>query len=184
MATTANWTLLQLEADGGPPGPWEIIDGEMIPLSPGGGQHSQIGATIIGWLFMANRTRPAGVVYGADAGVVVQREPLTLRAPDVAFIRTGRLPEGFDRTRFLPVVPDFLVEIISPSDRSPAVIAKVDMWLKSGCSMVWIVEPVSETVAVYERDAAPVTYAIGETLPGIPGLPEFQLPVAEIFANP
>jgi len=85
------------------------------------------------------------------------------------------LPEGF-----IEVVPDLIVEIVSPSDRAGAVQQKTDEWLRAGARLVWTVYPETRTVVAQTSDATQA-YREGDTLTGEPVLPGFAAPVAALF---
>jgi Uma2 family endonuclease len=125
--------------------------------------------------------RQLGTVYGADGGFILRDEPLLLRVPDVAFVRTERLPANYDDGGFLRVAPDLVVEIISPSDRVVEVLAKVVMWLEAGVALLWLVDPVAMTVTVFRPDDPPHTLTRDQTLDGGDVLPGFTLPVRAVF---
>ena len=113
---------------------------------------------------------------------MLSEQPLTLRVPDVAVVRTSRLPEGYDDGGFLRLAPDLVVEIISPSDRMVEVLAKVVMWLEAGTALVWLVNPAARTVTVFSPEGSPQVLTVQDTLDGGDLLPGFSLLVREIFA--
>ncbi len=182
VTTTRRLTLEELERTGGPEGLWEVIDGEVVEMPSAGGRHSQLGMRI-GWFVTSFvNQHHLGIVYGADGGFILRGEPLLLRVPDVAFVRTERLPANYDDGGFLRVAPDLVVEVISPSDRMVEVLAKVVMWLEAGVALLWLVDPVAMTVTVYRPDDPPRTLTRDETLDGGDLLPGFTLAVSAIFA--
>ncbi|MDQ3694175.1 MAG: Uma2 family endonuclease [Chloroflexota bacterium] len=184
MVTTARRiTLAEIERDGPPEGQWEIINGELIEMPPAGGRHSRIGMEIGGALLPFVKPRRLGLVYNADAGFILAEDPLLLRAPDVSFVRTERLPPDHDDGGYLHVAPDLAVEIISKFDRPVAVLAKAVSWLEAGVSLVWVVAPASQTVTVISTERDPRTLTVDETLDGGAIVPGFTLPLRDIFAT-
>lgn len=89
-----------------------------------------------------------------------------------------RLPEDF-----FPGPPDLAVEVLSPSDRASAVAEKVELWLKSGCRAVWIVDPHREKASVYLLEAGYVVSRETGVLRDDAMLPGFELPVAELWGT-
>jgi len=166
----------------------ELIEGEIIRMSPTGLQHGQITNTIAFILTSAIRQHKLGVVTAAETGFIVSHHPEgwgTILAPDVAFLRadrvTGTLPRGF-----FPGAPDLAVEVMSPSDRYEHVLRKVALYLNNGTRLVWIVDPDNRIVTAHtpsdEMPFATRSYGENDTLTGGDVLPGLTIPVGEIFA--
>ena len=98
----------------------------------------------------------------------------------MAFVRADRVPPGGVKGYFQGA-PDLAVEVVSPSDRPDEVAAKVQEWLQAGCSMVWVVQPDSRTVAVHRRGHEVTALKGPDALVGGDVLPEFSMPVTTIF---
>jgi Uma2 family endonuclease len=75
-----------------------------------------------------------------------------------------------------------VVEVISPYDRTVEILAKVLVWLKAGAALVWVADPVAETITVYSNDAQSLVLRSEDILDGGAILPGFSIPVREIFA--
>ena len=118
-------------------------------MSPSGSLHAIIAATLAEILCDFVKPRKLGWVFGAEGGFHIHHDPDTVRAPDVAFVSTERMPASVP-LGFFPGPPDLAVEILSPSDRASEVIAKVQEWLHAGCRAVWVVDPETETITVHE----------------------------------
>lgn len=149
-------------------------------MSPAGSEHGMIVAEIAGILRDFVKPRTLGVILGAETGFRVSNNPDTVLAPDVAFIQTARIGDGLPKG-FFPGAPDLAVEVLSPNDRASEVLAKVQDWLNAGCSNVWIVDPKSQTVTVYDANRRAAILTSTETLTGGDLLPGFSTPVAGIF---
>ena len=93
----------------------------------------------------------------------------------------SELPLSVRVRGYAEVVPDLVVEIVSPSDSMREVHEKAQMWLRFGVVLVWVVYPDSRTIAVYQSGAPVVTLTEDDTLDGGPVLPGFTLPVRDIF---
>ena len=109
-----------------------------------------------------------------------ERRPLV---PDVAFLSYQRMPyEEQERTDEPGVAPDVVVEVRSPGDLRTDIAEKIRVYLKAGADVVFLVDPKSQTVTVYERK--------GERVIGVDdvivhaALPQFQLAVRELFTLP
>jgi Uma2 family endonuclease len=181
MATTKLWTVEELEREGAPEGRWELIDGELVEMSPSGGRASKIGVRTARLLGNHVEPRALGEIFGADGGFVLFPGRDLLRVADVAFVRAERLPAPEDQFGFLRLAPDLVVEVVSPYDRPGEVAAKTAMWLDAGVRLVWIVDPGARTVTVHALDRPLRTLRDGDDLDGGNVLPDFRVAVAELF---
>lgn len=150
-------------------------------MSPGGQEHGCIVVNIATALTNFVRPRGLGRVMAADTGFHIASDPDTVRAPDVAFLRAERVPGRPDQG-FAYGAPDLAVEVVSPTDRPGEVRDKARDWLAAGCAVVWVVEPKTQTVAVYHGAGEAVILSLSDNLDGGDLLPGFLLPVAEVFA--
>ncbi|MHC4670537.1 MAG: Uma2 family endonuclease [Planctomycetota bacterium] len=131
---------------------------------------------------MAEHVRPRqlGTVLAAETGFLLARDPDTVRAADVAFVRCGRAAPP---TRgYFPGPPDLAVEVLSPGDQPSDVDETVAAWIEARTRAVWVVDPHMRTVALHEPGRAPRVVAEVDTLRGGTVLPGFELAVREIFA--
>jgi len=126
--------------------------------------------------------RELGDVLSAEAGFVIFPDRETVLAPDVAFVRAGREPQGEACWHVARLAPDLVVEVLSPSDRAQDMQAKVALYQEARVPLVWVVDPRAQTVTVFAPGQAPVVLTATGTLGGGDVLPEFQVPVAELFA--
>jgi len=160
---------------------YELDRGTLCVREPGGLYHGSAGVKISAALLHYVEVRRLGVVVGADVGFVLQRNPDTVLSPDVAFIRTDRVPTAHAALRFFEGAPDLAVEVMSPSDRWPAVAAKASRYLQAGSRLVWVVDPPRRTVTVYRPDTAACVLNGGETLEGREVIPGFRMLVDAVF---
>lgn len=164
-------------------GRWELIDGELVEMSPSADEPSSIGATITGMLWSFARPRRLGRIYNAEGGFVLFPERATVRAPDVAFVRAERMPRGEARKHFPRLAPDLVVEVLSPSDPISELLVKVQMYQESGVQLVWVVDPDLETITIIAPNQPITILSITDHLDGGDVLPGFTVPVSEIFAE-
>ena len=160
----------------------ELIDGVIVPMTPASYEPSKITMKIALWLGMHVLPRQLGDVLSAEAGFVLFPDRETVLAPDVAFVRAGREPQGEARWHFARLAPDLAVEVLSPSDRASDTQAKVALYQDAGVPLIWIVDPQAETVKVLALGQPPVILTATDTLDGGEVLPDFQVEVAELFA--
>jgi Uma2 family endonuclease len=127
--------------------------------------------------------RRRGITVAAETGFRLRTAwGESVRAPDVAFIRAERLPNPLPQT-FADLAPDLVVEIASPNDAYTELRDKVDEWLQAGVQVVWVVDPQRRTVEVFQPNQPIRVLREGDTLTGDPVLPDFQLPLSELFAE-
>jgi len=151
-------------------------------MTPAGFDHGRIVARIGARLTNFVEQHGLGVVTGAETGFQLARDPDTVRAPDVAFVRAERVPPGAT-PGFFQGAPDLAVEVVSPSDRAGELLQKIHDWLDAGCRAVWVVDPASGTISVYRGQGDTVIRKSADELSGDDILPGFKLSVAEIFAS-
>lgn len=167
-------TVEQLER-AGDIGRCELVCGELIMMMPPGGRHGRLANLIAHALTGFVEARGLGTIL-AETGFVLARDPDTLRAPDVAFVRGDRaIGDGF-----IDGAPNLAVEVVSPGDRPGQVSDKVAEWLEAGAEAVWLVDPRARTVTVHDG-ARPKVLEETDTLDGGGVLPGFRLDLGEFF---
>ena len=159
----------------------ELIMGVLHPRLASGLEHGAIAINL--GAMLRNVVRPArlGRVVGADAGIRLERNPDTVREPDLAFISAARLPLDIRVTGYSEVVPDLVVEIISPGDRRVAVNDKAAMWLRYGVRLVLLVDPDARTVTLMPAQGPSQTLSDADILEFGAVLPGFSCAVRDIF---
>ena len=170
--------LLRLHSDGMR---GELVRGVFQPMAAAGRHHGEIAANLIYELVAFTRPRELGRVYGTDSGVLLERDPDTVREPDVAFVSAERAPAGRQVLGADEAVPDLAVEIRSPTDPASQVREKARMWLDHGVRLLWVVWPESRTVDVYRPGERVATLTKDGALDGHDVLPGFTCPVRAIF---
>nr|MBA2340866.1 Uma2 family endonuclease [Pyrinomonadaceae bacterium] len=129
----------------------ELIEGKLQRFPLAEQLHGQIAAKLgctLGNFIVANKL---GEIYAAGTGFLLRRNPDTVRAADVSFLRKERVDEIGDAEGFVPGAPDLAVEVISPNDKLTEIEEKVAEWLHYGTRLVWIVNPKRRTVTDYQR---------------------------------
>lgn len=184
MATTAQRLLTAAEF-GELPEPVdrqrELVRGEVVEMLMNKAPQVRTAWRIQQSLDPFVREHGFGVVYPDGAGYLIERSPDTVRGPDVSFIAQERIPAE-DWPDFFPFVPDLAVEVVSPSDRTPAVLDKVGQYLNAGTRLVWVVWPKRQVVTVYMPDGEPRELGADDELDGDDVLPGFRMRVADLFA--
>lgn len=165
----------------------ELVRGRLVVSEPPGWPHGRVVArvayAISRWLESetAARGTAPGEVAAGDPGCWIERDPDTVRAPDVAFVAADRMPSA-PITGFLEQAPTLAVEVLSPFDRRRAVASKVAQWLAAGTALVWTLDPIRRIAQVHRADGSTTTVDMNGSLDGEGILPGFVLPLATLFA--
>ncbi len=159
----------------------ELIRGVFCETMSANAKHGQVAMSLGGFIFAFVRPRRLGRVIGSDAGVFIERDPDTVREPDVAFISADSLPLDADPPGYLDIIPDLVAEIISPSNRPAEINDKTRMWLSHGVRIVLEVYPETREILVHCPGQRYVVLGEADTLDGGDVLPGFSIPVRDIF---
>lgn len=159
----------------------ELIRGVLHETMPTGQEHGEIVMNLGAELWSFVKPRRLGRLTASDAGVWLERDPDTVREPDVAFFSAEKAPPGMRVTGYSETVPDLVAEIVSPGDSRREVRDKAWMWLSHGVRLVWVVNPATRTVDVYRADRSVSTLDENALLDGADVLPGFSCPVSAVF---
>lgn len=160
---------------------FELVEGELRPMPPPAGDEHGSTTFDLGFevgLFVRNAN--LGRCWTAETGFLIARDPDTVLAPDFAFVARERLP-GPPGKKYVPVVPDLVLETRSPSDTRREVEDKVAQWLAAGVRMVWELDLKARVLTVHRPGAEPRALGAGDTLDGADVLPGFTLPLARLL---
>jgi Uma2 family endonuclease len=162
-------------------GTWrELVKGVVWEMPPPGEEHGGVAANVHGHLWNHVRVHKLGRVYAAETGFLIRRDPDTVRAPDCAFIVRDRARRPLSKT-YCEVIPDLVVEVVSPHDTAEEVAAKVREWIEAGVRLVWVVYPGIRAVAIH-RSAREITLLReDDELTGDDIVPGFAVAVGEVF---
>ena len=159
----------------------ELIRGVFCPTMSAGIRHGQIVMELGRLLGNAIADTRAGSLIGSDAGVKVESDPDTVREPDIAYFSKERLPLDVEVLGYAEVIPELVVEVVSPSDNVREVAGKASMWINAGVQLVWVLWPETKMIEIY-RPAQPVTtLRETDTLTAENILPQFNVPIKDIF---
>lgn len=159
---------------------YELVDGHVLRMSPVGYEHGRVVMLLGSRLERHVRPQRLGVVL-TEVGFTLSRDPDTVRAPDLAFIRAERL-EGLAPQGFVTGPPDLAVEVLSPEDPPAEIAHKVDEYLTCGTPLVLVIDPVARSVTVHRRLAPPVSHTNPDDLVDLADvLSGFRCAVRDVF---
>jgi Uma2 family endonuclease len=159
---------------------YELVRGVLVEMSRPQSHHGLVVTQLAYLLKSWQRSHPGGQIL-VDVGHVIERGPDTVRGPDVAFVRTGRL--DMRRTSWVEGGPDLAIEIRSPRDRRGEIGERVADYLRAGTTLVWIVDPARRNVVVRMHGAPDRVLSGDALLDGGNVLPGFSVRVAELFED-
>ena len=161
---------------------FELIRGVLMEKDVGTGtHHSRTVIRTASPLFQYTEATDYGEAFAGEPGYRLERDPDTVRCPDIAWFAPGRiLPETVG---FPDLTPDLCIEVTSPSNsRSDRLLSdKAQMWLDFGAREVWVLNPEDTTVSRYRPGQPPVVLGEDDVLDGGELLPGFSLPVWQLF---
>ncbi len=155
----------------------ELDEGELIVMPRPGPRHGMVQAAVAGALRDATRAARSGIVM-TECGF--RLAPDVVQAPDIALIREERRSQiAWDR--YCEFGPDLAVEILSPDDNAGRLQRKINRYLAAGTSVVWVLDPDSITVTVYQKSGAFRTLTADDAIDIPELLPGFSIPVRALF---
>ena len=158
-------------------------DGVIIVMSPAGGyasfQSLKVASELYAWAFKDG----SGIAFDSSAGFCLPNG--AMRSPDAAWVRLSRLKELSRRQkqRFMPLCPDFLIEVASPADELGVLRKKMDEYRAVGLQLGWLILPESRQVEIHSPSGVEIQVS-PDTLSGYPILPGFTLELGLIWNPP
>lgn len=160
-------------------------EGELIVMAPAGGESSRRNfelATQLGfWTKREGGSEAAGVAFDSSGGFVLPNG--AIRSPDVSWVERSRYDalSPDQRERYLPLCPDFVVELRSPSDSLGVLQGKMVEYMENGAWLGLLLDPARKRVHVYEPGKPARELADPEEVPADPVLPGFVLKPREVW---
>jgi Uma2 family endonuclease len=156
-------------------------EGDLVIMPPEGGETGNrsilLGTFLTQWAWQDG----TGVTFGSSTGFILPNG--AMRAPDAAWVRRSRLTAltADQKQKFLPLCPDVVVEIRSPSDRLNNLQEKMQEYLDTGAQLGWLIDPPSRTLYVYRPNRPVERLEHPATIAGDPVLPGFSLDLQTIW---
>lgn len=161
--------------------PEELVRGRIVPMSVPKPRHGQICGNAYFFLRLFATEHDLGHVLSNDSAVVTERGPDSVRGADVAYYSFDRVPRGPLPEGYLQVVPELVVEVVSPSDRWPRILSKIAEYLEAGVIAVVLLDGEIRVAKIFRADGTTQTLAGDETLTLPDLLPGFSVAVRRFF---
>jgi Uma2 family endonuclease len=161
---------------------YELIAGELEVMSPAKPRHGRVIGRLTSSLGPHVLARGLGEIFGAETGFMLARNPDTIRAPDVAYVRREQVLAVGDTDDWWPGAPDLAVEVLSPEDSYSKTREKVALWLGAGARLVLVVDPRRRIVEVHRPGMSPLELTEADAIDRGDVVPGWSLPVARLFA--
>jgi len=163
---------------------WRIertAEGELEIMPPTGGDTSNKNAEVTMQLRLWAKREGTGVAFDSNGGFLLPNG--AMRSPDASWVRRERLAHltAVQKQRFLPVCPDFVIELRSPSDRLVPIEAKMLEYIENGARLGWLIDPVERKVTVYGTGDRVEISDKTSNVSGDPTLPGFVLDLKPIW---
>jgi len=128
------------------------------------------------------RRKQLGNVFAAETGFRIGRDPDTVLASDVSFVRKERLAVTGITDEYYPEAPAFVVEVVSPGDTAEEVDDKMRRWFAAAVELGWVMYPKGRTVTVYRGLDDIRVLAADDILDGGLVVPDFTCRVGDLFS--
>jgi Uma2 family endonuclease len=162
---------------------FELERGEVVEVSRPGERHGFVCSNTDRLLGNYTFQRRKGYVLGNDTGVILERDPDTVRGPDVVLYDQARRYDDLS-AGYCEKPPILAVEVLSPSDKWTKVMRRIAQFLRQGIAVVWVVDPEGRSVTVYRPNQLPQVIEGEDELTGDPEMPGFRCRVADLFYMP
>ncbi len=158
-------------------------DGTIIYIIPNsGGITGMLNAIITYWLMHWHLATNMGHVF--DSSTAFRLPNTSVRSPDASWISNKKWEHLTDseQTKFPPICPDFVIELLSANDDLKIIQKKVqDEWIGNGRKLAWLIDPFKETVFVYRPNAnVEIFNGFNQQLSGENVLPGFEFDLSKL----
>ena len=156
-------------------------EGDILVMAPAGGEsgycESETNYQLREW---AGRDG-TGRAFSSNTGFILPNR--ATRAPDASWVKMSRLAKiaASKKRKFIPLCPDFVIEVRSPSDRLPRLQGKMEEYRENGAVLGWLIDPQERKVYVYRQGKPVECLDHPKRLKGDPELPGFVLQLAQIW---
>ena len=156
-------------------------NGELIAMPPTGGETGKRNVKVTTQLDLWNEQTELGEVFDSSTGFTLPNK--ADRSPDASWVEKSRwsalMPE--QREKFIPLCPDFVIELVSPSDSLKKSQEKMQEYMENGCRLGWLINRKKRQVEIYRPGQDVEVLQSPLTLSGENVLPGFVLNLQKIW---
>jgi len=156
-------------------------EGEIIIMPPTGATTGSRNSSITAQLYNWAKSDGAGAAFDSSTGFKLPNG--ADRSPDAAWIPFSRLASltTKQKEKFPPICPDFVIELLSPTNTLASTQAKMDEYIENGSKLGWLIDPDTRRVHIYRpRQSVVIMNGVVE-ISANPELPGFVLDLREIW---
>ena len=157
--------------------------GEIIIMPPTGGETGKRNSILLVQLWLWNEQTQLGEVFDSSTGFSLPKGGD--RSPDISWVKKSKwealTPQ--QKEKFVPLCPDFLIELISPSDNLKNTQDKMQEYLNNGNRLGWLINRQQKQVEIYRPEQAVETLQSPPNLSGEDVLPGFTLNLQRIWES-
>ncbi len=153
--------------------------GELIVMAPAGWESSERNSDLTTDVNLWNRQAKLGRAFDSSAGFTLPNG--AVRSPDVTWIEKSKLLNIPAGVKFPQVIPDFVIELRSDTDRMPKLREKMEEYRAAGVRLGWLIDPQKQQVEIYRSGQEVEVLQSPTILDGEDVLPGFTLDLSSIF---
>ncbi len=159
------------------------VEGELVIMTPVGNQGGVREAKVVAQLVLWAESEGTGQANGPNAGWNLP-DGSTL-SPDASWILSSRLASfsSEEQERYLPLCPDFVIEVRSRTDSKAMLQTKMETWIANGAQLAWMIDPYEATVTIYRSINEPQVLIRPEFLAGEAPVGGFRLNTNGLWAD-
>lgn len=160
---------------------YELVDGELRPKVSPKFKHSKMQLRLLSVINQWCEQERLGRVLPEWAVVLQRRGEDWVPVPDLTYVSFERLPQEWEEDEPCPVIPELVIEIISPGQTFGELTEKAADYLLAGVERVWVVDTKAQRVGIFHRDDLPQTVSANGIITD-PLLPGLELLVSDLFS--
>src|SRR5262245_43241076 len=130
---------------------FDLINGEVIEVSRPTKPHGAVASLVAFELQLYARRVGRGYVVTNDSGVLLGKNPDSVVGPDVAYFTDANRFEDL-HPKWGEIPPVLVAEVLSPNDEPSEVNEKIEVYLKNGVKVLWLIDYARRKVTIYRPD--------------------------------